>query len=310
MKDKILIIGACGQVGTDLTLSLHQMYGTDGVVASDIVQAVPALQGITYERVNVMDAHGLAVLVDKHKVTQIYHLAAVLSAKGEQNPLWAWRINMEGLINILEIAKEKKLHKVFFPSSIAVFGNDAPKLNAPQHTPLNPTTVYGISKVAGEHWCNYFYEKYKIDVRSLRYPGLISYKAQPGGGTTDYAVDIFYKAKKEGKYTCFLTENTALPMMYIDDAVQATLQLMHAPTDKISIRHSYNVNGMTFTPKEIAAAIQKIMPEFEIDYAPDFRQQIADSWCASLDDTTAQADWNWKPKYDLEKMTQEMWQNI
>ena len=309
MTDKILIIGACGQVGTDLTLELHKTYG-DNVVGSDIVQPVAALQGIAYEKVNVMDAHGIAAIIDKHKITQVYHLAAVLSAKGEQNPLWAWRINMEGLINILEIAKEKKLNKVFFPSSIAVFGNDAPKKNTPQNTPLNPSTIYGISKVAGEHWCQYFFDKYQIDVRSLRYPGLISYKAQPGGGTTDYAVEIFYKAKQEGKYTCFLSENTALPMMYIEDAVQATLKLMHADTQNISVRTSYNVNGMTFTPKELAQEITKHIPNFSIDYQPDFRQIIANSWTESLDDATAKNDWGWKPTYNLEKMTAEMIENI
>jgi nucleoside-diphosphate-sugar epimerase len=257
-----------------------------------------------------MNKEMLHVQVIRQKITQIYLLAAILSATGEKNPNLAWSLNMQGLLNVLDIAREEKLQKVYWPSSIAVFGPTSPKQHCPQQTIIEPTTVYGISKYAGEFWCNYYHIKYGVDVRSLRYPGLISYKSAPGGGTTDYAVEIFYEAKEEGKYECFLHENTYLPMMYMPDAIDATIKLMEAPAANIKVRHSYNISSMSFSPKEIAAAIQVHMPEFSISYKPDYRQEIANSWPQSIDDTAARQDWGWQHKYDLASMTEDMIKNV
>lgn len=257
-----------------------------------------------------MDKQGLGKIIDKYKITQIYHLAAILSANGEKNPLFAWRLNMEGLLNVLELAREKKLHKIYWPSSIAVFGPTTPMDNTPQRTVMEPNTVYGISKQAGEQWCQYYFEKFGVDVRSIRYPGLIGYKALPGGGTTDYAVDIYHQALKHNAYSCFLREDSYLPMMYMPDAVRGTLELMDAEADRLTIRTSYNLNGISFSPKEMTTAIRKHLPDFQISYAPDFRQAIADSWPDAVDDSVAQRDWGWTPEYDLDRMTQDMLANL
>jgi nucleoside-diphosphate-sugar epimerase len=250
------------------------------------------------------------VLVLRYNITQVYLLAAILSATGEKNPTLAWHINMQSLLNVLDVAKEEKLEKIYWPSSIAVFGPNSPKHDTPQHTVIEPSTIYGISKFSGERWCDYYWNRYKVDVRSLRYPGLISYKSQPGGGTTDYAVEIFHDAIGKGEYTSFLKEDTYLPMMYMPDAIRATVELMEADASKISIRSSYNLSGVSFSPKEIAAEIQKHVPEFKINYKPDSRQQIADSWPATIDDSLARNDWGWKPEYSLETMTKDMLENL
>ncbi|EAY28219.1 NAD-dependent epimerase/dehydratase family protein [Microscilla marina] len=310
-KENILVIGACGQLGTELTVALRNIYGEHHVVATDIHCADPAFkeQGI-FEELNAMDGKKMAELVNKYQITQIYHLAAMLSAKGEQNPLFAWKLNMESLLNVLEIAREKQLNKIYFPSSIGVFGFDTPKQNTPQQTIINPTTVYGISKQAGEHWCNYYFDKFGVDARCLRYPGLISYNALPGGGTTDYAVDIFYKALENNAYECFLSEDTYLPMMYMPDAVKGTLDLMHAPANQIKTRTGYNLAAISFSPKEITQAIQKHIPAFTISYKPDGRQQIADSWPDSIDDTQSRQDWGWQHQYNLATMVEDMLVNL
>lgn len=311
MKDRILVTGALGQIGTELTLALRKAYGNHNVITTDIREAtVPELKEGKHELLNVTDLRTLNELIKKHHITQIYHLAAILSASGERNPMAAWNINMDGLLNVVEACVTHKISKLFWPSSIAIFGPTTPKNNAPQHTITEPSTVYGISKLAGEGWCKYYFEKEGLDVRSIRYPGLISYKSKPGGGTTDYAVEIFYEALASGKYECFLKKNTYLPMMYMPDAIRATIELMEAPAKDITIRNSYNVAGISFSPEEIAAAIKKQMPRFEISYAPDFRQQIAESWPANIEDTAAQKDWNWKPKYDLKSMAKDMLQNV
>ncbi len=310
-KEKILVIGACGQIGVELTLALRKIYGNNNVIASDLREQNPLLEGTgPYVSLDVMNKEMLHVQVIRQNITQIYLLAAILSATGEKNPNLAWHLNMQGLLNVLDIAREEKLNKIYWPSSIAVFGPTSPKQNCPQATIIEPTTVYGISKYAGEFWCNYYNMKYGIDVRSLRYPGLISYKSAPGGGTTDYAVEIFYEAKEEGKYECFLNENTYLPMMYMADAIDATLQIMEAPKEKIKIRTSYNIASMSFSPKEIAAEIKTIMPNFDITYKPDYRQSIADSWPQSIDDSVARNDWDWQHKFDLKTMTKEMMQHV
>lgn len=310
-KEKILVIGASGQIGVELTLALRDLYGDKNVIASDLREENPLLRNTgPYVNLDVMNREMLHVQVNRQNVTQIYLLAAILSATGEKNPNLAWNLNMQGLLNILEIAREEKLSKVYWPSSIAVFGPTSPKENCPQHTIIEPTTVYGISKFAGEFWCNYFFNKYAVDVRSLRYPGLISYKSPPGGGTTDYAVEIYNEAVECSTYKCFLQPDTYLPMMYMPDAIRATIELMEAPSDKISIRTSYNVSAMSFSPAEIASEIQKHIPQFSIHYQPDYRQIIANSWPKSIDDTIAQNDWGWKPKYDLAKMTTDMLENI
>lgn len=310
-KDKILVIGACGQIGVELTLALRKQYGNNNVIASDLREENPLLKGTgPYVSMDVMNKEMLHVQVIRQNITQIYLLAAILSATGEKNPNLAWHLNMQGLLNVLDIAREKKLHKVYWPSSIAVFGPTSPKQMCPQQTIIEPTTVYGISKYAGEFWCNYYHQRYGVDVRSIRYPGLISYKSAPGGGTTDYAVEIYLEAIEKQKYTCFLSEDTYLPMMYMPDAIRATLELMEAPADKISVRTSYNVAGMSFSPKEIAGSIKELIPDFEMGYKPDSRQAIADSWPQSIDDSVANKDWGWKPQYDLSLMTKDMLENL
>jgi nucleoside-diphosphate-sugar epimerase len=308
MKDKILVIGSSGQIGTELTEKLQEIYGIENVIASDIKKHFNH-KGI-FEELDILDKERLTEIVSDHSITQVYLLAALLSATAEKNPQFAWKLNMESLFNVLELAREKKIQKIYWPSSIAVFGPTTPKENVPQFTIMEPSTVYGVSKLAGERWCEYYFMKHGVDVRSLRYPGLISYKSPPGGGTTDYAVDIFYQATLKGRYDCFLTENTYLPMMYMPDAIRATIELMETDSKNVKVRSSYNVAAMSFSPKEIAAEITKHVPEFSIAYHPDFRQQIADSWPKSIDDSIARSDWGWKHKYSLSEMTNDMIKNL
>ena len=310
-KDKILVIGASGQIGVELTMALRKQYGNNNVVASDLREENPLLHGTgPYVSLDVMNKEMLHVQVIRQNITQIYLLAAILSATGEKNPNLAWHLNMQGLLNVLDIAREENLHKVYWPSSIAVFGPTSPKINCPQKTVIEPSTVYGISKYAGEFWCNYYHQRFGVDVRSIRYPGLISYKSAPGGGTTDYAVEIYSEALDNKKYNCFLKEDTYLPMMYMPDAIRATMELMNAPAKDISVRTSYNVAGMSFSPKEITNSIQQHIPDFTINYKPDSRQAIADSWPQSIDDSFANQDWGWKPEFDLAKMTKDMLDNL
>ena len=310
-SEKILLLGSCGQIGVELTLALRAQYGNDAVIATDIKEEHPLLKGSgPFYQVDVMDINAVLALVKKESITQIYLLAALLSATGEKMPLKAWDINMTSLLQILELSVQEKIAKVYWPSSIAVFGSTTPKQATPQKTIVEPETVYGISKYAGENWCQYYAKRYGLDVRSIRYPGLISWKSLPGGGTTDYAVDIYLQALAQKKYTCFLSEHTYLPMMYMDDAIRATIELMEAPAAQLTTRLAYNIAAMSFSPKEIAASIQQHIPDFTIDYAPDFRQQIADGWPQSIDDSLAQKDWNWKAAFDLEKMTATMLQNL
>lgn len=306
---KKLVIGANGQIGSELVYGLVAKFGYDNVVASDINES-KLNSSVTFEKLDVLDKDKLKETLLKHNVKEVYLLAAILSATGEKNPLFAWELNMNGLLNVLELAKEKVIDKIFWPSSIAVFGPTTPRDNTPQLTIMEPTTVYGISKLAGERWCEYFFKKYNVDVRSIRYPGLISYKTQPGGGTTDYAVDIYHKAVKDGNYTCYLKEDTYLPMMFMEDAIKATISLMDSDSENVKIRSSYNVAGISFSPKEIAESITKIIPTFTINYDIDFRQDIADSWPKSIDDSSAQKDWGWKSEYSLEKMTEVMIENL
>jgi nucleoside-diphosphate-sugar epimerase len=311
IKEKILVIGASGQIGVELTLALRKIYGNANVVASDLREQNPLLEGTgPYVSLDVMNKEMLHVQVIRQGITQIYLLAAILSATGEKNPNLAWSLNMQSLLNVLDIAREENLHKVYWPSSIAVFGPTSPKQNCPQATVIEPVTVYGISKFAGEFWCNYYHRRYNVDVRSLRYPGLISYKSAPGGGTTDYAVEIFHEALDEKKYECFLREDTYLPMMYMPDAIRATIELMEADASKISTRTSYNISGMSFSPKEIAAEIKKHIPGFSISYKPDYRQAIADSWPQSIDDSVARSDWGWKEEFALDRMVKDMLENL
>ncbi|ULQ57068.1 L-threonine 3-dehydrogenase [Flavihumibacter rivuli] len=311
MREKILVIGACGQIGVELTLALRKIYGNNNVVASDLREENDLLKGTgPYVSLDALNKEMLHVQVIRQNITQIYLLAAILSATGEKNPNLAWHLNMQSLLNVLDIAREEKLTKVYWPSSIAVFGPTSPKQMCPQQTVIEPTTVYGISKYAGEFWCNYYNHRYGVDVRSLRYPGLISYKSAPGGGTTDYAVEIYHDALEEGQYKCFLKEDTYLPMMYMPDAIRATIELMEAPADKISVRTSYNIAAMSFSPAEIASSIQKHIPGFSISYEPDYRQAIADSWPQSIDDSVARSDWGWKHDYDLDRMTADMLVNL
>jgi nucleoside-diphosphate-sugar epimerase len=311
VKEKILVIGASGQIGVELTLALRKIYGNDNVIASDLREENNLLKGTgPYVSLDVMNKEMLHVQVVRQNITQIYLLAAILSATGEKNPNLAWNLNMQSLLNVLDIAKDEKLSKVYWPSSIAVFGPTSPKQHCPQQTIIEPTTVYGISKYAGEFWCNYYYNRYGVDVRSIRYPGLISYKSAPGGGTTDYAVEIFHEALSEKKYECFLKEDTYLPMMYMPDAIKATIELMEAPASKVSVRTSYNISSMSFSPKEIAEEIKKHIPQFYISYTPDYRQQIADSWPQSIDDSVARKDWGWKEDFNLEKMVKDMLDNL
>jgi len=310
-QEKILVIGASGQIGVELTLALRKLYGAQNVIASDLREQNPLLEGTgPYVSLDVMNKEMLHVQVIRQNVTQIYLLAAILSATGEKNPNLAWHLNMQGLLNVLDIAREEHLTKVYWPSSIAVFGPTSPKQNCPQQTIIEPTTVYGISKYAGEFWCNYYFNKFGVDVRSLRYPGLISYKSAPGGGTTDYAVEIYHEALANKAYTSFLEEGTYLPMMYMPDAIRATIELMEAPKEKIKVRTSYNLSAMSFSPEEIAASIQKHIPEFKMSYEPDYRQSIANSWPQSIDDSVARADWGWKHEYDLDRMTADMLENL
>ena len=309
--EKILVIGACGQIGVELTLQLRKNYGEQAIIASDLREEHPLLKGTgPYVSLDIMNKETFHVLVLRYNITQVYLLAAILSATGEKNPGLAWHINMQSLLNVLEVAKEEELHKIYWPSSIAVFGPNSPKENTPQHTIFEPTTIYGISKYAGERWCEYYSKRYGLDVRSLRYPGLISYKSQPGGGTTDYAIEIFHDAIKNGHYTSFLQANTYLPMMYMPDAIRATIELMEADANKISIRSSYNLSAVSFSPNDISEEIKKHIPAFSIDYKVDSRQQIADSWPKSIDDSQAQQDWGWKPEYDLERLTKDMLDNL
>lgn len=308
---KTIIIGAGGQIGTELTLALRKKFGEEAIIAADLKDKAPEMiQNGPYIKLDILDRNAVRSFIQDNNIETVYLLAALLSATAENNPDFAWKLNMEGLFTILDLAKEGTIKKIFWPSSIAVFGPTTPANQTPQHTIMEPSTVYGISKQAGERWCEYYFNKFGVDVRSIRYPGLISYKSPPGGGTTDYAVDIFFKAKREGKFTCFLSEKTALPMMFMDDAIRATLQLMDAPSEKLRIRSAYNLGGISFTPEEIVQEIKKHCPGFQVNYAPDFRQAIADSWPNSIDDQYAQKDWNWQTEFDLEKMTQEMLSNI
>ena len=308
---KILIIGACGQIGTELVLELRKRNGTENVIAADLLEHCPAnLSNGPYVRMNILEKESVRkYIIDTH-ITEVYLLAALLSATSEKNPAFAWQLNMEGLFTILDLAKEGHIKQIFWPSSIAVFGPTTPQQNTPQTTIMEPTTVYGISKQTGERWCEYYFRNYSVDVRSVRYPGLISYTSLPGGGTTDYAVDIFYQAKMGNDFTCFLKEDTALPMMYMEDAIRATIELMESPADKVKIRSSYNLSGCSFTPREISNEIKKFVPDFNIKYEPDFRQKIADSWPNSIEDSPARNDWGWKEKYDLSMMVTKMLENI
>ncbi len=309
MHETILVLGANGQIGTELVMELRKRYGTDKVVATDIKPAKHLSDG-PFELLDVMNFSSLADLVTKYKVTQIYHLVALLSATAEKNPKFGWDLNMNSLFGVMDCCVELSVKKLFWPSSIAVFGTTTPKANVPQYTSIEPATVYGISKQAGEQWCSYYHAKKGLDVRSIRYPGLIGYKSAPGGGTTDYAVEIFYEALLHQKYSCFLAADTRLPMMYMPDAINATLQLMDAPADKLTVRTSYNIAGIDFTPAEIATAIKKNIPGFEISYAPDFRQQIASSWPGSIDGSVATRDWGWKPNFNLDSMVADMLANV
>lgn len=308
-SDKILVIGSSGQIGTELVQNLRDIYGIDNVVASDVKVTEQAKEG-PFEVIDVMNSQGLLEIVKRHNINQVYLLAALLSATAEKMPKFAWDLNMQGLFNVLDLAKEKIIQKVYWPSSIAVFGPNTPSINTPQFTIMEPSTVYGISKQAGERWCEYYFNKYGVDVRSLRYPGLIGWKSAPGGGTTDYAVHIFHEALKSGSYECFLSENTTLPMMYMPDAIKATIGIMQADSQKVKIRSSYNLSGFSFSPKEIALEIKKHIPNFTISYKPDSRQQIADSWPKSIDSSEANKDWGWKPEYDLSGMTLDMIKNL
>ncbi len=307
--EKILVIGSSGQIGTELVENLRNIYGIDGVIASDIKITEQAKEG-PFEVIDVLNSQNLLEIVKRHNISQVYLLAAMLSATAEKNPKFAWDLNMIGLFNVLDLAKEKIISKVYWPSSIAVFGPNTPKQNTPQYTVMEPSTVYGISKQAGERWCEYYFNKYNVDVRSLRYPGLIGWKSAPGGGTTDYAVHIFHEALKTGSYECFLSENTTLPMMYMPDAIKATIGIMEADADKIKIRSSYNLSSLSFSPKDIATEIKKHIPEFSISYKPDSRQQIADSWPKSIDSSIASEHWNWKSEFDLTEMTNDMIKNL
>lgn len=307
---KTLVIGACGQIGTELVLSLREKFGMEAVIAADL-KAEPneALKNGPYVQMNILEKESVRSYVIDNQITEVYLLAALLSATAEKNPDFAWKLNMEGLFTILDLAKDGYLKKIFWPSSIAVFGPTTPVDNTPQYTVMEPTTVYGISKQAGERWCEYYFNKYNVDVRSIRYPGLISYTSLPGGGTTDYAVDIFYHAKKSGKYTSFLSKDSALPMMFMEDAIRATIELMEAPAENVKIRSSYNLAGISFTPEQLANEIKKNQ-DFEMSYEPDFRQAIADSWPNSIDDSAAQKDWGWKQKFDLSSMVKIMLKEV
>ncbi|MAB47201.1 NAD-dependent epimerase/dehydratase family protein [Winogradskyella sp. MH6] len=307
MSSKILIIGACGQIGTELTAKLREIHGVENVIASDInTRKLDLVNSGPFEIIDAKNFNAIKDCCINHNIDTVYLMAALLSATGEKYPMEAWDLNMNSLFHVLNLAKEGTIKKVYWPSSIAVFGPTTPRDHTPQHTICEPTTVYGITKQVGERWCEYYYKKYGVDVRSIRYPGIISHKAMPGGGTTDYAVEIYHEAIKTGKYECFLSENTSLPMMFMEDAIKATVDLMEAPADNLTIRSSYNLSAISFTPKEIFESIKRHIADFEISYKPDFRQDIADSWPSSIDDSIARKDWNWQHHYDLDAMTEEM----
>lgn len=311
MEKRVLIIGASGQIGNELTMSLRNRYGNQNVIASDLREASALImESGPFEILDAMDGKATEKAVKKYNITDVYLMAAMLSATAEKFPAKGWDLNMSSLFNVLNLAKDKKIERIFWPSSIAVFGPTTPKTNTPQHTIMEPTTVYGISKQTGERWCEYYHKRYGVDVRSIRYPGLISYKTPPGGGTTDYAIEIFHEALKEKKYTCFLSAQTALPMMFMDDAIDATVNIMLAPPQKIKIRNAYNLAALSFTPQELAVSIQKHIPDFTIAYQPDFRQVIADSWPASIDDSQSRKDWGWEHRIDLDTLTKIMIENL
>lgn len=311
MNPKILIIGACGQIGSELTYKLRALYGDKNVIASDISYSnIDIVNSGIFEIVDAQDYAAVKICVEKHRINTIYLMAAMLSATGEKYPMKAWDLNMNSLFHVLNLAKAKFIKKVFWPSSIAVFGSTTPKESTPQFTVMEPSTVYGITKQVGERWCEYYHNKYGVDVRSLRYPGIISWKTMPGGGTTDYAVEIYHKAITDKNYECFLSENTVLPMMFMDDAIKATVDIMSANDKDVKIRSSYNLSGISFTPKDLAQSIKQQIPEFNITYKPDYRQEIADSWPKSIDDTCARKDWNWKHDFSLEQITKEMLKNL
>lgn len=307
--EKILITGALGQIGTELTQRLVNLFGKENIIALDIKDNPTTSAGF-YEKIDIENTELISQIIDKYQITIVYHLASLLSGTSEKNPQLAWKLNIEPLLYFLELAKERKINKLFWPSSIAVFGKGIPKHDVGQEVVLNPTTVYGISKLAGERWCEYYHEKYGVDVRSIRYPGIISWKTPAGGGTTDYAVEIFYKAVEDGKYTSFISENSALPMLYIEDTINATIQLMDAPKEQITIRSSYNLGGLSFTPKQLSDEIKKIVTDFEITYEPDFRQAIADSWPASIDDSIAKKDWGLTYEFGIGEMSEDMIKNL
>lgn len=311
MPSTILVIGAAGQIGTELTLKLREIHGSDRVIATDIRKDAPdALRDGPFEALDILDKARLHEVVTKNEVTEVYHLAALLSATAEQNPALGWDLNMNGLSNVLDLSKDGPIKRMFWPSSIAVFGPHTPKKNTPQRTIMEPTTVYGITKVAGESWCEYYHKRYGIDIRSVRFPGIVGYKSAPGGGTTDYAVHIFHEALKSGRYDCFLSEDAELPMMYMPDAIKSILEIMDAPADQIDIRTSYNIAGLSFTPKVLSEAIQKQLPDFTISYHPDYRDGIAKSWPSTIDDSKARKDWNWSPDYDLNELVNDMLLNL
>ena len=308
---KILVIGAGGQIGSELVLALRKLFGKDAVIAADVKEDCPTvISDGMYVQMDILDKDKVRKYVIEESITEVYLLAALLSATAEKHPDFAWKLNMEGLFTILDLAKEGYLKKIFWPCSIAVFGPTTPRENTPQYTVMEPSTVYGISKQAGERWCEYYFNKFNVDVRSIRYPGLISYTSLPGGGTTDYAVDIFYQAKKSNKFDCFLSENTQLPMMYMEDAIRATIELMEAPVENVKIRSAYNLSGCSFTPAQISNKIKEHLPEFSISYTPDFRQAIADSWPMSIDDSCAREDWGWKEKFTIDKTVEIMLENV
>jgi nucleoside-diphosphate-sugar epimerase len=308
---KTIIIGACGQIGTELVLELRRKYGNENVVAADVRTDCPEiLSNGPYVKMDILDRESVRNYIIENNVRTVYLLAALLSATAEKNPDFAWRLNMEGLFTILDLAKEKYIDKIFWPSSIAVFGPSTPRINTPQCTVTEPTTIYGISKLAGERWCEYYNKNFGVDVRSIRYPGLISYTSLPGGGTTDYAVDIFYQAKIKGQYVSFLDKDSALPMMFMEDAIRGTIELMDAPLSLLKVHAAYNLSGCSFTPAQIAEEIKKHIPSFRISYAPDFRQSIADSWPGSIDDSAAREDWGWKEKFGLSEMVKVMLDNV
>ena len=311
MATKILIIGACGQIGTELTHKLREIHGIENVIASDIRKLnIDVVNSGPFEVVNALDFNQIQHIVEQYEIEEVYLMAALLSATAEKNPAFAWDLNMNSLFHVLNLAKAKKIKKVFWPSSIAVFGPTTPKDNTPQYTIMEPSTVYGISKQCGERWCEYYNHIFGVDVRSIRYPGLISWSSPPGGGTTDYAVDIYHKALSDCTYECFLSSETKMPMMYMDDAINATIKIMQAPAEQVKIRSSYNLAAMSFTPTQIASEIRKHIPEFTISYKPDFRQKIADSWPESIDDKTAREDWGWNHKFELENMTVDMLEHL